>query len=215
MPLRIKDELELWYSNQGGLTATGWVILSEAQKATKWITERCSKLNAPVFAKEDHSAVKNYQQEANATVPEYLAEIKRRIEVAVLSGKVPNYIPPDLRGEEGPPFAEQLSISVFGYQVSALERMRVQARLALLAGMTDDEVVGSKFELSSTWLSDVDDYMFLSDDFCATDFLKKNSRAVGQTIGKHGRWKSIGEYGWCKASIPEADHIDLIRVKLV
>ena len=51
-----------------------------------------------------------------------------------------------------PPFAEQLSISVFGYQVSALERMRVQARLALLAGMTEDEVVGSKFELSSTWL---------------------------------------------------------------
>ena len=36
-----------------------------------------------------------------------------------------------------PPFAEQLSISVFGYQVLALERMRVQARLALLAGMTE------------------------------------------------------------------------------
>ena len=112
-----------------------------------------------------------------------------------------------------PPFAEQLSISVFGYQVSALERMWVQARLALLAGMTEDEVVGSKFELSSTWLSDVDDSVFLSDDFGATDFVKKNSQAAGQKIGKHGRWKSIGEYGWCKASIPEADHIDLIRVK--
>ena len=53
--------------------------------------------------------------------------------------------------------SHHFSISVFGYQVSALERMRVHARLALLAGMTEDEVVGSKFELSSTWLSDVDD----------------------------------------------------------
>ena len=79
--------------------------------------------------------------------------------------------------------------------------------------MTEDEVVGSKFELSSTWLSDVDDSVFLSDDFGATDFVKKNSQAVGQKIGKLRRWKSIGEYGWCKASIPEADHIDLIRVK--
>ena len=32
-------------------------------------------------------------------------------------------------------------------------------------------------------------------------------------IGKHGRWKSIGGYRWCKASIPEADQIGLIRVK--
>ena len=75
--------------------------LSEAQKVTKLITERCSKLSASVFAKEDYSAVKNYQQEANTKVFEYLAEIKRRIEVAVLSGKVPNYAPPDLRNEEG------------------------------------------------------------------------------------------------------------------
>ena len=42
-----------------------------------------------------------------------------------------------------PPFAEQLSISVFGYQISALEQMRVQARLALLAGMTKDEGITS------------------------------------------------------------------------
>ena len=68
--------------------------------------------------------------------------------------------------------------------------------------MTEDEVVGSKFELSSTWLSGVDDSVFLSDDFGATDFVKKTSQAVGQKIGKHGRWKLIGEYGWCKASIP-------------
>ena len=88
MQLRIKDELELWFSNKGGHTAADWAALSEAEKITKWITERCSKLNASVFAKEDYSAVKNYQQEATATVPEYLAEIKRRIEVAVLSGKV-------------------------------------------------------------------------------------------------------------------------------
>ena len=59
------------------------------------------KLSASVFAKEDYSAVKNYQQEANTTVSEYLAEIKRRIEVAVLSGKVSSYVPPDLRDEEG------------------------------------------------------------------------------------------------------------------
>ena len=89
-----------------------------------------------------------------------------------------------------PPFAEQLSISVFCYKLSALERMRVQARLALRAGMTEDEVVGSKFELSSTWLSDVEDSVLLVDDFGATDFVKKNSQAVGQKIGKHGRWKS-------------------------
>ena len=43
MHLRIKDELELWYSNQGGLSDAGWGILSEPQKVTKWITERCSK----------------------------------------------------------------------------------------------------------------------------------------------------------------------------
>jgi len=89
------------YSNKGGLTGATLGGLSEAQKVTKWITERCSKLSASVFANEDYSAVKNYQQEANTTVPEYLAEIKRRIEVAVLSGKVPNYFPPDLRDEEG------------------------------------------------------------------------------------------------------------------
>ena len=51
-----------------------------------------------------------------------------------------------------PLFAGQLSILVFGYQVAALERMRVQARLAMLAAMTEDEVVSSKFVLSSTWL---------------------------------------------------------------
>ena len=55
---RIKDELELWYSNQGGLPDADWGVLSEAQKATKWITERCSKLNASVFAQKDCSAVK-------------------------------------------------------------------------------------------------------------------------------------------------------------
>ena len=53
----------------------------------------------------------------------------------------------------------------------------------------------------------------LSDAFDATDFVKKNSQAVDQKIGKHGRWKSTGEYGWCKASIPETEHIDLVRVK--
>ena len=101
MQLRIKDELELWFSNKGGLSDADWLNLSEAEKVTKWITERCSKLNASVFAKENYSAVKNYQQEAKTTVPEYLAEIKRRIEVTVLSGKVSNYIPPDLCDEEG------------------------------------------------------------------------------------------------------------------
>ena len=39
MQLRIKDELELWYSNQGGLTGADWGVLSEAQKVTKWITD--------------------------------------------------------------------------------------------------------------------------------------------------------------------------------
>ena len=53
MQLRIKDELELWYLNQGGLSDADWGILSEAKKVTKWITERCSKLNASAFAKED------------------------------------------------------------------------------------------------------------------------------------------------------------------
>ena len=106
-----------------------------------------------------------------------------------------------------PPFAEQLSISVFGYQAAALERMRVQARLAMRTAITEDGVVGSKFELASTWLSDVNDSVFLSEAFGATDFVKKNSQALGQKIGKHGRWKSLGEYGWCKASIPEAEHI--------
>ena len=62
--LRIKDELELWFSNKGGHSDADWLNLSEAEKITKWITERCSKLNASVFAKEDYSAVKNYQQEA-------------------------------------------------------------------------------------------------------------------------------------------------------
>ena len=85
--------------------------------------------------------------------------------------------------------------------------------MAMLAAMTGDGVVGSKFELSSTWLSDVDVSVFQSEAFGATDFAKKNSQAVGQKIGKHGRWKSLGEYGWYKASIPEAEHIDLIRVK--
>ena len=60
MQLRIKDELELWYSNQGGLTTAIWGGLSEAERATKWTTGRCSKPNASVFAKEDYSAVKNY-----------------------------------------------------------------------------------------------------------------------------------------------------------
>ena len=79
----------------------GFSVKHRRSPSGSLITERCSKLNASVFAKEDYSAVKNYQQEANTTVPEYLAEIKRRIEVAVLSGKVSNYIPPDLRDEEG------------------------------------------------------------------------------------------------------------------
>ena len=58
------------------LTGRISVTVSKAERVTKWITERCSKLNASLFAKEDYSAVKNHQQEANTTVLEYLAEIK-------------------------------------------------------------------------------------------------------------------------------------------
>ena len=69
MQLRIKDELELWFSDQGGLTDADWGILSEAQKATKWIAERCSKLNAPVFAKEDYSAVRTISKRQTPRFP--------------------------------------------------------------------------------------------------------------------------------------------------
>ena len=107
-----------------------------------------------VLTSDDRALLQGY--DAPPVWPRKISEGKRRAMVAQV---VP------------PPFAEQLSISVFGYQVSALERMRVQARLALLAGMAEDEVVGSKFVLSSTWLSDVDDSVYLSDDFGATDFV--------------------------------------------
>ena len=59
MQLRIKDELELWFSNKGGHTPADWAALSEAEKINKWITERCSKLNASVFAKEDCQAARH------------------------------------------------------------------------------------------------------------------------------------------------------------
>ena len=55
MQLQIKAELELWYSKQGGLSDADWRVFSEALKVTKWITERCSKLSASFFAKEDQT----------------------------------------------------------------------------------------------------------------------------------------------------------------
>ena len=48
MQLRIKDELELWFSNKGGHTPADWAALSEAEKINKWITERStSSLRRP------------------------------------------------------------------------------------------------------------------------------------------------------------------------
>ena len=58
---------------------------------------------------------------------------------------------------QGPPFAEQLSIAAFGHQVSALERCRLQARLALLDALPEEEIGKSPLSLPSTWIATASD----------------------------------------------------------
>ena len=106
-----------------------------------------------------------------------------------------------------PPFAEQLSIAVFGHQVTALERARAWAKLSVIDSMEDDAVIPVHLELPQGWLSCTD---VVGASFGATG---TSTRAVSEfeKRGKHGRWKSLGEFGWCRATVADAEHMRTVR----
>ena len=110
-----------------------------------------------------------------------------------------------------PPFAEQLSIAAFGYQSAALERARLHARLAMLDATPDEQAATAKCELPSTWLSTTSEKVLMGEfaGFSRTD--SDESRSDQLKLGKFGKWKCLGEYGWCKASVPSDEHIELVR----
>ena len=114
-----------------------------------------------------------------------------------------------------PPFAEQISIAAFGHQVSALERCRLQARLALLDALPDEEVGKSPLTLPSTWIATASDEVMTGLSFrsVAEESRDSPSRGTEVKLGKFGKWKCLGELGWCKASVPDEDHIALIRAQ--
>ena len=115
-----------------------------------------------------------------------------------------------------PPFAEQLSIAAFGHQISALERCRLQARLALLDALPDEEIGKSPITLPSSWIATASDEVMTGLTFKAV--AKEEPRAPPSRdnlikLGKFGKWKCLGEAGWCKASVPDEDHIALVRAQ--
>ena len=114
-----------------------------------------------------------------------------------------------------PPFAEQLSIAAFGHQVSALERCRLQARFALLDALPEEEIGKSPISLPSTWIATASDEVLtgLSFKSVAKESRDIRSRYTEVKLGKFGRWKCLGEVGWCKATVPDEDHIALIRAQ--
>ena len=75
-----------------------------------------------------------------------------------------------------PPFAEQLSIAAFGHQISALERCRLQARLALLDALPDEEIGKSPITLPSSWIATASDEVMTGLTFKAVG--RGNSRSI-------------------------------------
>ena len=105
-----------------------------------------------------------------------------------------------------PPFAAQISKAVFGYQVSALEKAKLQARLSKLEAMEDSAVNWrSETTLHSAWIADAEP------SFKVAAHVRSPGEDGAIKLGKHGRWKSLGEFGWCKASIPDGEHVGLIK----
>ena len=122
-----------------------------------------------------------------------------------------------------PPFAEALSRATFEYQQQTYHKLRTQARMATLEALTDEEevaaYVAAGMPAPAGWLKEeVADCGAAAasragtPDACddcdpsvrgGTRFLK---------LGKHGKWKSCGEFGWCKATIPDEVHARQIQL---
>ena len=64
-------------------------------------------------------------------------------------------------------------------------------------------------ELPQGWLSCTD---VVGASFGATG---TSTRAVSEfeKRGKHGRWKSLGEFGWCRATVADAEHMRTVRAQ--
>ena len=111
--------------------------------------------------------------------PSHIVESKRR---AMVAQCVP------------PPFAEALSESVFGYQKLALGKARLVAKLCALAEASEQESERG-IELEHGWLSRLGDDG--GDDLMQSRFsFTAVSQPTEVELGKHGKWKCLGEYGW-------------------
>ena len=87
--------------------------------------------------------------------------------------------------------------------MSALERCRLQARFALLDALPEEEIGKSPLSLPSTWIATASDEVLtgLSFKSIAKESRDIRSRYTEVKLGKFGRWKCLGEVGWCKAPI--------------
>ena len=119
-----------------------------------------------------------------------------------------------------PPFAEQLFFAVRGHQVAALEKARLFAKLAALNLLPEHELASEPgVTLPSDWVGHVgndgvsyvgaDGKVFTGANYAGLSGTKHDSIK----LGKHGSWKSLGEFGWCKASVPDSEHVELVRSK--
>ena len=128
-----------------------------------------------------------------------------------------------------PPFARELSIAAFEHQQSAHHRLRAHARMAALERLEESDVaafVADGMPPPADWMStDVTEMPATAPVHRANPDPNPSSRtssdtgssdadpasttsARAQSFGKHGRWKCVGKYGWCKASIGDELHIE-------
>ena len=132
-----------------------------------------------------------------------------------------------------PPFARELSIAAFEHQQSAHHRLRAHARMVALERLEEDEVaafVASGMPPPADWMSaDVTEMPATAPVHRANPDPNPSSKAPNDTgswdtdsasttsaraqrFGKHGRWKCVGKYGWCKASIGDELHIHQVQL---
>ena len=112
-----------------------------------------------------------------------------------------------------PPFAFKLSEAAFEYQSLALEKLKVDARLTMLHETPEEQVaefVRAGMALPSNWMAEM--YGAHARVARAAVHERSSTGAGEQTstdfkLGKHGRWRDHGTYGWAKATIPESQHV--------
>ena len=134
-----------------------------------------------------------------------------------------------------PPFARVLSKAAFEYQQQAKMLTETRARMALLQELPEAEVaayVADGMPLSDEWMgkaaaarvealteeircaANADEEASVKRAAASPELVNEQHPAgTVLRLGKHGRWRSEGEYGWTKASISTRLHRESIEAQ--